>query len=260
MDCRATLLLTAGLACGVLGCDHGKALPLTAEAIPPNARIQKDVDLPKRSPKPATLVAMAEFREREAKRADISPVDQERLRTEARKAYQQALDTDPKFLPAGRGLAHLYMTTGDHERAVATYRKAVKDYPREAALWHELGLCYDSHKDWEPALECLHKAVELDPENRQFANALGYTLTQAGRYDESLACFQKTGGPAQAHYNLARMLHHLKQDDLSRQHLEQALQADPKCNAARDLLARLDGRVAGGAKSQVEVGSESVNE
>lgn len=260
MDCRASLLLTAGLACGVLGCDHGKALPLTAAGVPQGATIQKDVDLPKRTPKPATCVAMAECREREASREGITPVEQEELRTGARKAYQQALEIDPKYLPAARGLAHLYMTTGDHERAVATYQKALKDHPKEAALWHELGLCHNTHKDWEPALACLHKAAELDPENHQFATALGYTLAQAGRYDESLACFQKTMGPAKAHYNLARMLHHDKRDDLCRQHLELALQADPQLTAARDLLARLDGRVAGGTRPQVELGFESVNE
>src|SRR5947209_16356524 len=116
MDCRATLLLTAGLACGVFGCEHAKMLPLNSEAIPATAKIERDVDLPKRTPKPATCVALAESRVREASHEGVSPVDQERLRTDARKAYQQALEIDPKYLPAVRGLAYLYMTTGDHER------------------------------------------------------------------------------------------------------------------------------------------------
>jgi hypothetical protein len=48
----------------------------------------------------------------------------------------------------------------------------------------------------------------------------------------------------QARYNLARLLHYEKQDDLSRMQVQMAIQANPKLLAAQDLLAQLDGRAS----------------
>jgi tetratricopeptide (TPR) repeat protein len=105
-------------------------------------------------------------------------------------------------------------------------------------------MCHARKKEWEPALKCLRKAGELDPENRQFSHNLGYCLARSGRYEESLACFTKTDGEAKAHYNLARMLHHMQQDDLSRQYLRTAVEKDPYLIPAKELLAQLENGVA----------------
>jgi tetratricopeptide (TPR) repeat protein len=103
-------------------------------------------------------------------------------------------------------------------------------------------MCYARKKEWTPAVQDFQKAVELDPENRPFANTLGFALARAGQYDESLRCFARLQGEAMAHYQLARMLQHLQQTDLCRQHLELALAKDPKLDAARQMKDPLDGR------------------
>ena len=53
-------------------------------------------------------------------------------------------------------------------------------------------------------------------------------------------CFRRIDGEARAHYNLARMLRHMKQDDLCWQQLQLAVQKDPKLQEARTLLAQMD--------------------
>jgi tetratricopeptide (TPR) repeat protein len=96
-------------------------------------------------------------------------------------------------------------------------------------------------KQWEPALAHLKEASDLDPENRSYETTYAYTLARAGKWQESYQAFCKLGTPAEAHYNLARMLHHLQQDDASREHLALALQADPNLASARQMLASLSG-------------------
>src|SRR5262249_21619533 len=109
-------------------------------------------------------------------------------------------------------------------------------------LWWELGICHARAREWDHAVSCLRKAYELDPENRfpGYGNSLGYCLARVGKYEESLAIFRKTTNEADAQFQLAQMLHHVKQDDMSRHHLRLALKANPNLVEARKMLAELE--------------------
>jgi tetratricopeptide (TPR) repeat protein len=242
MDCRASVVLALGLVGSVVGCTPQATFPLVPSGTPvePPAQSSTADGEPKRMPRPATCVAAGQFREQEADNPEVPPAVKEQLREQARKAYQQAIAIDPNYLPAHRGLARLYETMGDHEHAIATYEKVVLGHPKEAAVWYDLGMCHGRHKEWDKALTALGQAAALDPENRPYANTLGFCLARAGQFDESLACFQKFSGPAKAHYSLAEMQHHMKQDELAKEQLRLALEADPQLAAARDLLARIE--------------------
>ncbi len=207
-------------------------------SLPDDGEIHKD--LPKRTPLPETCVKYGAWHEHEALAPGRSPLQQEQMRDQARKLYQQALGIDPKYLPASLALAHLYASMGQPERAISTYRKALETHQQAAILWYELGMCYARQKEFEPALAHLRKAFELDPEERQFGNGLGFCLAFAGEYEESLIAFRKVVGEARAHYQLAQMLHRQNRDDLSRHHLQLALRADPRLTEAQQLLGELD--------------------
>ena len=126
---------------------------------------------------------------------------------------------------------------GQPDKAQETCREGLKLLPKQASLWYELGMCQARRKQWDPAALSLKKACEFDPENLTYVNALGFTLGCAGRFDESYACFAKPLGEAKAHYNVARMLHHVKRDDECMEHLRQALMAKPDMQPAQQLWA-----------------------
>jgi tetratricopeptide (TPR) repeat protein len=216
-------------------------LPVTGP-IDPGLVHKADENLPKRDPKPSTCVGCGDFRMQMATDPRCSPADKERLYEEARKAYQQAIRLDPDYAPGYEGLANLYVVIGDYSHAIDTFQKVLKKHDREARLWYELGMCYARQKQWEPAINHLQTACNLEPESRPYANTLGFCLARAGRFDESLACFRKAVGEGMAHYNLARMLHHMKQEELCQQQLQLALQANPDFEPAQELLAQLQGR------------------
>jgi tetratricopeptide (TPR) repeat protein len=248
MDCHKLLSWGLAAALGAAGCQHATGpapsltttttMRVTADGTP----IKPVAELPKRQPKPETCVAYATFRAAEAKAADCPPLDRQQFREQARLAYQQALQIDPKHVPAYLGLARLYADEDDQSHALETYQKGLKAVPKEAALWYELGLYQGRRKEWGPALESLGKAAELQPESAQYSNALGYGLARVGQYDEALACFQRVNGEGRAHYKLARMLQHLGENDLARRHLELALEKDPRLADAQSLLRELDGQ------------------
>jgi len=247
MDCLRVLAAAALCAGLTAGCDFmplwpGSSGPSVSKPpeVPPRPE-DLDVERP-RELKPATLVAYANLKEQSAADPEVSQVDRERMREAARQAYLRALEIDPKFVPAHVGLANWFDTAGNHAKAVATYQQVVKLAPKDKVAWYQFGMCSARHKDWDPAIENLRKANELDPDDRQVAKTLGLCLARAGRYDESLACLEKVVGKAEAHCTVARMLHHLQQDDASRHELQLALASNPNLAEARELLDELEGR------------------
>jgi tetratricopeptide (TPR) repeat protein len=257
MDCRNAVLGLTLLA-GGLGCVHQTAIPLTDTTSPPSANQRGENDSAKHTPKAATCVAFGAFSERcAADTTKYSSVERDRLYDQARKAYQQALNIEPTNLEALSALARLYNKIGDREKAVATYEKAVRANPKKMELWYELGMCHAQQKEWDAALQNLRKAVELDPENRTCARSLGFCLARAGQINESVVLFAKFDGEAAAHYNVARMLHHMNQDDLSKQHLRLALQLQPDMTAAQQLINSLEARSEATVQQTIVASPES---
>jgi len=245
MDCRMSLLVVLVLAGNCCGCLTTKSstqtpAPPSVTQTPTDAQISKAKPGPLRQPKAETIVALGVLKEREADKAPEDAELQQRLRDQARRAFQEAIKTNPKCLAAHQGLARVYLAQGDEERALETYRKATAQFPKEPSLWIDLAMCHNRKKNWDSAIQSLNKALELDPENRLGIQTLGLTLARAGRVDESVACLQKITAAANAHYQVARMMHHLQRRDLCRQHLQLALQANPNFQPAQQLLSGLD--------------------
>jgi tetratricopeptide (TPR) repeat protein len=245
MDCRATLGTALFLLTSTLGCQHNVATLDPSQSIPtapvqlpvnPNTPVTKKVA--RKDPPPLVVVKLGDFKAGEAFAADIPPARQQQMREEARSEYVRALKIDSKYVPAYQGLARLYVAMQDHPRAVETYQKALKIAPKNASLWYELGMTHNYQKEWDPALRCLSQAASLEPENRDYVNTLGVVFARVGRYHESLDCFVRVGGEATGHYKLARTLQYLQQPELSRQHLDMALQMNPNLSSAQAMMGQ----------------------
>jgi tetratricopeptide (TPR) repeat protein len=247
---RTGIVVAVALVGGLAGCSsHQGSVQQQQSAEPPRAANHKDE--PKHDLQPATCIALGQTSERSAELPGRSATDQQHLHEQARRAYQQALKLDPKNLDALSALGNLYVTMKDYPRALETLHRATELAPQKAGAWYELGMCQSRLKDWQPALTALQKSVELEPENRQFVHAYGYCLARAGKYDASIAAFTRIDGPAMAHYNLGRMLLHMNEEPLARQHLQQAIQLDKDLVAANDLLTQLGQKVTMGAPSPI---------
>src|SRR5262249_24195859 len=184
MDCRKAAVLALGTWTGLVGCTSFGPKSTVPE-VAANTPIEKEADLPKRKPSATICVAFGQLQEQMADDGRRAPVEQERHLERARKFYEQALETEPNNLAALAALARLSAAKGSRERALSYYGKALQAQPKQAGLWYDRGMCHARHKDWEPALQDLHKALELEPTNRRFASAVAFGLARAGRYDES---------------------------------------------------------------------------
>jgi tetratricopeptide (TPR) repeat protein len=251
MDCRTTLLFALTLAAGGLGCTQmgqttagaksaaPTATPPAPPKDPPPVITHKEPG-PKRPPKAETCCAWAMCYEKQALESTVDPAHKQDLLEQARLGYQQALKTDPKCLNGYTGLARVYMAMNHYERAQETYLEGLQRHPKEGSLWYDLAICHCRTKQWELAIRSLQKALEIDPENRNALQTLGFCHARAGHIQDSLDTLSKIMSAAEAHYNVARMLHHMNQDDQCRQFLARALQLNPDFAAARTMLGHMN--------------------
>jgi len=240
MESGKTLIAGLLLALGVLGCTTLGTPPTSLPSPVPSFPYDDDKNAKgDHKPKAETLIAYGNFHIQAAQELAHSQADRDNYYDLARKSYQQALEIEPKNVLAFASLARLYVLLDDRERAMRTYERAIELGPREAALHYELGMLHGRHKEWPAAVQHLSKAVEVEPENRHYARSLGFCQARAGLYEEGFATLAKVDGEAVAHYSIARMLHHVKEKDLCRKHLQLALQAQPHLEAAREMLVNL---------------------
>lgn len=266
MDCLRSSLLAVGLMSAMMGCSPQRMLLLapstTSPSTPPVETVSRKPDTSeetketKRTPKASTCVAVGQMRENDMDSPERTVAQREVLADHARKSYQQAIRLDPKYVPAYHALARLHVKLHQPEQALEIYRKAQKLAPEDASLCFELGMCHSRLRQWEPALESFRKACELAPDNRPYAQTYGYALARGGRFEESFEVFEKLVGPAQAHYNLARMLVHLEDHPRARHHLKQAIHLDVQLVEAQDLLVQLDGGKAAVTAPDVQPSQE----
>jgi len=56
-----------------------------------------------------------------------------------------------------------YAEKGKNEKAIESYKKAVKIDPEFAFAWDNLGLCYRKTNNYQEAIKCYNKSLEIDP-------------------------------------------------------------------------------------------------
>ena len=211
------------------------------QTAPDASKVKKAELAPKRLPQPTTEIAFGQLKETDADTAKANPEAQARLRDEARQAYQHALKIDANNLDAYRHLGRLYVKMADCDRALETYKKALAKHPRDAQLWYDMGMCQQRRKDLAESVRCFNKALELDPENRDYHKKLGFTLAWMGQIDAGLAHLTRAQGAALAHCNIARVLVERNDRQGAHRHVMIALRENRELPEAQGLLAWLEG-------------------
>jgi len=253
MDGRTILACVFGLLLAGAGCVHTESNP--PPATPPPAQHASPAEaasLPqstfpddphrdgRRLPKASTVVSMAVMKERESEKLDKDPDLQFKVRDQARVLYQEALKLDDKNLDALIGLIRIYGHQGDVVKAREMIQRGTVLFPREAGFWVESARLHNRNKEFAEAVRDLKKALELEPENRRAQTQVGLTLARLGQFDQAFPHLSRSMGPATAHFTVARMMLHLNQETAARQHLAQALQANPNHEGAREMLAEFE--------------------
>jgi Flp pilus assembly protein TadD len=110
----------------------------------------------------------------------------------ARAEYEAALRLEPYFAPASINLADLYRTLERDDEGERVLREALARTPEIAALHRTLGLLLVRRKNLPAALNELHRAAELAPDDVDEQYTYAVALYSAGHPDAGIALLDRT--------------------------------------------------------------------
>jgi tetratricopeptide (TPR) repeat protein len=172
--------------------------------------------------------------------ATASIMEQNEKHQEAIELYEKARQLDPRTAAqAARCLAFIHDRTGNFDKALDEYRRAIQENPKDAELFNNLGYGYCCRGEWDAAEKQLRKSVSLDPKLANAWTNLGVCLAVQTRYDESLAAFEKVMSKAQARCSLGFVQATQSKISEARRNYELALQLEPGLQMARIALQKL---------------------
>lgn len=87
-------------------------------------------------------------------------------RTDAKFAYQHALELNPKLFTARKNLAFVLQANQDYDDAILEYQRILKDHPSDVELWNRLGFVYELKYKSRPAVSAYQRAIAADPKNK----------------------------------------------------------------------------------------------
>jgi Tfp pilus assembly protein PilF len=140
-------------------------------------------------------------------------------------------------------LGNLAEVKGNHAAALESFRKVVQADPGNAEALNNLAyLLADFSNQPDEALKYAEKAIQIAPNELQYADTMGWILYRKGMYSAALHQLERTSaknGPAVWQYHLA--MAYAKTGDIRRGRaiLDAALKSNPnvpEAKAAKELL------------------------
>ncbi len=118
--------------------------------------------------------------------------------TNAIAAYDKALEYTEEgedsqwFLLYARGISHERL--GNWDKSEADFRKALELNPDQPQVLNYLGYSLvEKQENLDEALEMIERAVAARPDSGYIVDSLGWVLYRLGRYEEAVAPMQKAG-------------------------------------------------------------------
>src|ERR1700716_258412 len=140
------------------------------------------------------------------------------------KAFQQALDLDPKLAIArlNEGIAFLNLQKVDE--AKAALEAALKQDSKNPNAWYNLGLLAKNTGDAQAAIDAFKRVTEIDPNDADTWYFLGTAYVQAKQFPQAIDAFEHALklNPlhASAEFGLSRAYQQSTDVDHAREHLK----------------------------------------
>ncbi len=84
-----------------------------------------------------------------------------------------------------------FLAGGNHDGALAAYRKALEVKPADPAVWRSLGVAYNRLRDYSKAIEHFRRSLALRPRQPQVLVDLGFALMQQGALDSARQAYRQ---------------------------------------------------------------------
>jgi Flp pilus assembly protein TadD len=168
----------------------------------------------------------------------------------------RAASLDPKLSQAHSLLAVAYDRKGLHERAEDSYKHAIEVNENDPQALNNLGYSLYLNGNYRAAVDKLKRAARLAPADARVLNNLALAQVRLGKYDDAYRNFARAGGEFNGHSNLAALLVRMGRDDRAVEHFEAARRLQPGSQNVLRQLAELYDRT--GRKDKADEARQSL--
>lgn len=180
-------------------------------------------------------------------------------------SYQRALDTEPDNAAALASMGRLHLRQNRPQEAAELLEKAIQVTPQDASLHNDFGSARARMGDVDGAGRAVSQALDIAPGTSRFANNLANIRFEAGDPQGAMAVLAEHNKPAVAHYNMAYL--HFQAGDFAaaKSELSEVLKYEPVAeddSAVGQAIARsreMLSRIDGQANRVVQAGSRALD-
>jgi len=101
-------------------------------------------------------------------------------------AFNQALQIDPKYVPAYYNRAQVHAMQKDYDDAVSDYGRVIEIDPNNSSSYYERGSIEGMNGNFDAAINDLKQVIKLDPKFTQAYYNLGHVYYFRGNLDDAL--------------------------------------------------------------------------
>lgn len=148
----------------------------------------------------------------------------------------RAASVNPKLSEASSLLGVAYWRKGLRDLAERAFVNAVNIDKDNAQNLNNLGFLIYESGDYERATKFLKRAAKLTPDDARIWNNLGLAQSARGNYDDAFESFARAQGEFKGHLNVASRLEREGKTKKAIKHLEKAVAIEPN---SPDVLVRL---------------------
>ncbi|WP_348267219.1 tetratricopeptide repeat protein [Edaphobacter paludis] len=149
----------------------------------------------------------------------------------AEESYQALYRLDPDSWRVHKALGESYSASGQPEKAVAEFLKAVGKEPTNSDLYESLGDEYQKLSRFDDAMKAYEQEVKLDPNNGIALYNLGKIDVERGDPQAGISLLQQAisvhSSPAPSDFYLGLGLSKVGKNEEAAEWLEKSLQSDP---------------------------------
>ena len=109
----------------------------------------------------------------------------------AQELYNQVLKINPNHSAALNNLGVIYESLKDYQKAKDCYEKAIEINPNYINALNNLGVIFQELGEYQKAKDCYEKAIEINPNDINALNNLGLTFKELGEYQKAKDCYEK---------------------------------------------------------------------
>ena len=150
--------------------------------------------------------------------------------------FEEAIVNDDKNATAYAGLAEVFGSTGEDDKATLNYEKALSLSPDLTALYTPLGISYFQKGEIAKARTFLSKALATNPDDAETLYFMGLIHYKDQRWSDAenamLRALKTDPNNAEAHYYLGEIYSKQNRNDDAIGEYQKAVQANPKYGEA----------------------------